>query len=291
MFLNPIAITIDNNYIQHACVMLKSLEANVKQPVDVHCVFEDLNDKNIVLLKKVFNNSHVKLHFVRFDTSVLPQLPIKANDHVTSATFFRIWLPHLFKDLKQILFMDTDIVINGDISEMLNLDITDYPVAAIPDLGMSDAKKQGLGITGDKLYINAGILLINLQYFREHHLTETIAQFITEHPGLCEFWDQDAINATIKGNFYRLDYKYNVQSGFYERPAEEPALKAAIEHPVIVHYTGGGVCKPWFYKNTHPERQLYYKYLKLTPFRFYYPPDLPRSWRILRKLRFMLFQV
>ncbi|QHS56258.1 glycosyltransferase family 8 protein [Mucilaginibacter sp. 14171R-50] len=289
MFLNAIAITIDNNYIQHACVMLRSLDVNVQSQVDVYCIFDDLSQQNIHRMRREFNSSRVNLHFIPFDKSVLPALPIKANDHVTSATFFRIWLPHLLPNLDQVLFMDTDIIINGDISEILNLDTGSYPLAAVPDLGMSAEKKRGLGIADGQMYMNCGVLLLNLKYFRANDLTTQIANFIATYPALCEFWDQDAINATIKGNFYQLDYKYNVQSGFYEKPAQDVALRNAIQNPVVVHYTGGGSCKPWYYQNKHPERDLYYKYLKLTSFRFYYPPDLPRSWRLFRKLRFMLF--
>jgi lipopolysaccharide biosynthesis glycosyltransferase len=214
MFLNPIAITIDNNYIQHACVMLKSLAANVESPVDVYCIFDNLSQQNIHLMEKAFGNTSVRLHFLPFNSDVLPQLPIKSTDHVTSAAFFRIWLPYLLPGYKQVLFMDTDLIINADIGEILNLDISGYPVAAVPELGTSDAKKQSLGIDVSKPYLNSGVLLVNLSYFRENRLTEKISDFITKYPGLCEFWDQDAINAVIKGDFYRLGYKYNVQSNF-----------------------------------------------------------------------------
>jgi lipopolysaccharide biosynthesis glycosyltransferase len=288
-FKNAIAITIDNNYVQHACVMLKSIAVNINSSVEVYCVYTDLSHQNIQLMSTTFKGSWVRLQFVAFDSSVLPTLPIKATDHVTSATFFRIWLPHLFKKAKQILFMDTDVIVNGDISELLNTSVNHHPLAAVPEIGITDNKKQTLGMAANATYFNCGILLLNLEYFRQNQLTERIAQFIITHPELCELWDQDAINATLNGNFYTLDYKYNVQSGFYEDRKNDASVLKAIENPLIIHYTGGGYCKPWFYNNTHPLRHLYYKYLKLTSFRNYFPPDLPRSWRIFRKLKFRLF--
>jgi lipopolysaccharide biosynthesis glycosyltransferase len=287
-FKNAIAITIDDNYLQHACVMLASLNANIKGGAHLYCIYSDLSKDSRKRIANELKNTRLLINFVEFNTTVLPHLPIKPDDHVSQSAFLRIWLPDLFKDLDQILFLDTDIVINGDITELLNQDVSGYPLAAVPDTGMSAQKKAGLGLSPDTLYFNSGVMVVNLAYFRQHHLTAEISRFITEHPDLCEFWDQDAFNAVIRGNFHVLDYRYNVQSGFYENHKNEPLVLKALEDPLIVHYTGGGYCKPWFYNNKHPLKQLYYKYLKLTSFKRFYPPDLPRSWRIFRKLRFRL---
>lgn len=287
-YKNSIAITIDNNYVQHACVMLMSLSANVKEIVNVYCIYSDLNVTNRKRIETELRNTRVTITFVEFNTSVLPTLPIKPNDHVSAATFLRIWLPELFPNLDQLLFMDTDLVVNGDISELLDLTVIDQPLAAVPDTGMTALKKETLGLQANTPYFNAGMMLINLAYFRKHHLTEEISLFIEQHPELCEFWDQDALNAVIKGNFELLDYKYNVQSGFYEINNNDALALKAIENPIVIHYSGGGNGKPWFYNNRHPQQDVYYKYLKLTSFRYYYPPDLPRKWRMFRKIKFRL---
>jgi len=287
-FKNAIAITIDNNYVQHACVMLSSLNAHIKDDANIYCIYSDLNETNRKRIASEVENTKLNIRFIEFNTAVLPNLPIKPNDHVSASAFLRIWLPNLFKDLDQILFMDPDIVINGDITPLLNLTIKDYPLAAVPDIGMSAQKKTRLGIPPGAPYFNSGIMVLNLAYFREHRLTEKISQFIAEHPDLCEFWDQDAINAVVKGNFHILDYRYNVQTGFYEIGKDDTLVQKALADPLIIHYTGGGYCKPWFYHNLHPLKNLYYKYLKLTSFKGYYPPDIPRSWFVFRKLKFML---
>lgn len=285
-----IAITIDNNYLQHACVMLQSLKANITSDVNVYCIYDHLDANNKAIIENHFKGSRLKLKFLEFDKKVLPDLPIKDNDHVTSAAFFRIWLPSILDEVDQILFLDSDIIINGDISPLFRLTIADYALAAVPDLGMSNEKKLGLGIAPDQFYFNSGVMLLNLKYFRQHNLTTQITRFIQSKPELCEFWDQDAFNAVLKGAFYKLDYKYNVQSVFFERLSNNPGLRDALEKPVVIHYTGGGDCKPWRYHNTHPLNRLYYKYLLRTPFRFYYPPEMPRSWHIFRRLKLMFLK-
>jgi len=288
-YKNPIAITIDNNYVQHACVMLLSLNANVTERVNVYCIYSDLSDASKNRITKELKNTRVTISFVEFNTTALPQLPVKPNDHVSPTAYLRIWLPLLFAELEQILFLDTDIVVNADISYLLNLVVKDKPLAAIPDTGMSAQKKGGLGMPPDAPYFNSGVMVINLDYFRKHQLTEEISQFIEQNPGLCEFWDQDALNAVIKGNFELIDYRYNAQSVFFDDIKHNEVIIKAAKDPAIIHFTGGGYCKPWFYHNQHPLKHLYYHYLKQTSFKGYLPPDLPRSWRIFRKIKFRLF--
>ena len=285
---NHIAITIDDKYLQHACVMLKSLQANAPAAVTVYCIFDQLSLKSRELLSSLFTNSSITIQLIEFYNRVLPQLPIKQNDHVSSAAFFRIWLPQILPGLKQVLFLDTDMIINGDISYLFKVQLDAHAVAAVEDLAMPAEKKTALSMKSSAAYFNSGVMVMNLEYFRNHQLTEKVAGFISEFPQLCEFWDQDAFNAVINGDFYKLPLKYNVQTGFYSL-TNNPLVEEALNHPVIIHYTGGGNCKPWYYQNQHPYKNLYYKFLKQTPFRFYYPPDLPRSWFIFRKLKFMLF--
>jgi len=252
---NSIAITIDDNYLQHACVMLRSLEANTPVKVTIYCIFNKLSVKSRSLLSGIFTGSKIEIVFIEFDNQVLPQLPIKQNDHVSSAAFFRIWLPEILKDIKQVLFLDTDIVITGDISNLFNLPLNNYAIAAIEDLGMGPEKKTALGIKSDASYFNSGVMVMNLEHFRNHQLTKKVAEFISEYPQLCEFCDQDAFNAVINGEFYHLPLKYNVQTCFYSLTGN-PDVTEALNHPLIVHYTGGGNCKPWYYHNTHPHKNF-----------------------------------
>lgn len=284
---NHIAITFDDKYMQHACVMLQSLNAHLSVKVTVHCIFNNLDSKNQKLLTRHFAKSNIELNFVAFDNSVLPDLPIKQNDHVSPAAFFRIWLPHLLPHINKVLFLDSDIIITGNIMPLLDLNINDYAIAAVCD-SMTNEKKAGLGIRNDSHYFNSGVMVMNLDYFRKHQLTQKLSEFITQYPHLCEFWDQDAFNAIMAGNFYRLDYKYNVQSFIFQ--TDDESHPGIIEQAAVIHFTGAGMNKPWFFHNKHPYKRLYYHYLVKTPFASYLPPDIPRSWRIFRVIRFILYK-
>lgn len=280
-----IAITIDDNYVQHACVMLESLRSTNHGSINVHCIYEKLSPNNIELLKKHLYLSNLNLNFIEFKHTFHSILPLKEGDHLTLATYLRIWLPSILSDIDQVLFLDTDMVINDDISYLLNLDVKDFPIAAVEAIGTSNEKKLTLGIPANKKYFNAGVLKINLKYFRINHLSEKLLKFISINRDICEFHDQDALNAVIKGDFYNLDCTYNMQSAFFEQDhyRKEKLLEQAFKRPAIIHFTGAGICKPWMYRNTHPFKDTYYKYLKTTPFLNYISPDQPGKLKMMRR--------
>ena len=280
--MTNIAITIDDNYAQHACVMLESLKSNHKDPVTIYCIYDRLSDINLTILKDHFSKTSISLIFKQFDSSVISDMPIKAGSHVSIATYFRILLPEILEDLDEVVFLDSDIVITDDLSGLLNADISGYPVAAAEDLSLTDALKAQYNISKGFAYFNAGILKMNLKYFRDNNLTKKILNFINEFPEKCVFWDQDALNNVIRGHFSPLALRFNILPPYFESTSNTDLL-SAIKDPAIVHFSGGGNCKPWFYYNNHPYKKFYYLHLKNTPFADYREPDRPDLPTIIKE--------
>jgi len=280
-----VAITIDINYLQHACVMLQSLRYHNPQKINVYCIHYNLDSGSQQLLQNAFVTSNLHLTFISFGEVPTSTLPIKKNDHVTAAAFFRIWLPILLKELDEVLFLDSDMIINGNISYLFDLNIKGYPLAAVVDPAMLKDMKLRLGILETIDYFNSGVLKMNLKYFRENKLTEKLMEFIREHPDKCEFWDQDAFNAVLKGNFYRLGYEYNMQSSLFNNTLlRHESFTYVLGKPIIIHFTGAGDCKPWFYRNHHPLKKLYYFHLRSTPFKNYISPDTPNFLKWIKSI-------
>jgi lipopolysaccharide biosynthesis glycosyltransferase len=277
--VNDIAITIDNNYIQHASVMLASLMKHNNRSMRVHCIFFELSEENISRLKKQFSGTTILLEFIPFKLSDTNNLPVKFGDHVTVTAYIRLWLPKILPYLDRVLFLDCDMVIDGNISLLLDLDIYPYGLAAVKTPTISTEKKTALGIPAERDYFNSGVLIMDLKYFRHHNLSSELVDFITRYPEKCEYWDQDALNAIFKGNFFQLDYAYNMTSILFDdRLLTHPSFTTQLSKPIIVHFTGGGaLCKPWFFANNHPLKNLYYESLQNTPFKNYVPPDQPNQ--------------
>ena len=287
METRDIAITIDEKFVQHACVMLESLREFNKQMINLHILYNDTRHERLDILKKHFSGSSIQLFFYKVDVSEFSYLPIRITDHVTISTYFRLLLPEILKDIDSVLFLDCDILINGDLTEVLAMELDTHAIAAVKDVvvDLIHHKKQDLGIPDDKIYFNAGILKMDLKKFRQREISKLILDKIKENPGKYDFWDQDALNEFFKGEFLKLGYKYNVQSElfFSEQLKNDPDIADAVKKPVIVHFCGNGVSKPWFYHNFHPSKHLYYQYLSRTPFYRYKAPDTPPYFQ--RKFR------
>ena len=98
-------------------------------------------------------------------------------------------------------------------------------------------------------YINAGVLLINLDAWRKNDLFTKLVEFTLQNAKKIAIGDQDVINQVCFGKIKQLDYKWNVQDSFYRTEPERAAnpnceqiIKAA-ENPAIIHYTQAK--KPW----------------------------------------------
>ena len=102
---------------------------------------------------------------------------------------------------------------------------------------------------------------MNLSYWREHQLKDQLLQFIAHHYEKLDFWDQDALNAVLGNQTYIVDKKWNCITHYYNNNEE-------ILEEAIIHFTGSGPSKPWSRYGTHPRRQLYFKYLMQTPWRY-----------------------
>lgn len=110
----------------------------------------------------------------------------------------------IFPDLDRILSIDMDTIVNENVSELWDLDLTNYYLAAVEELEVT--KREGS-------YINMGVAMLNLKKIRDEHKDDELIF------NLNTFWyrwnEQDAINQMFRGNILILPNDYNAcwQSG------------------------------------------------------------------------------
>ena len=114
-------------------------------------------------------------------------------------------------------------------------------------------------------YFNAGVLLIDLDWWRANNVGQRCIDYYRAHPERIRFNDQDLLNSIFHGQVCWAPLRYNAQEGFYrQRYAHYSQHKAELHHPVVVHYTNR---KPWDWDSLHPMRQLFFHYQQYTPWR------------------------
>lgn len=279
-----IAMNIDSYYITQCCVVLTSIfENNRDESIHVHIINHGLPEterRDIIDIVEKRYGQVLSFHVI--DTGKTRNLPF--SNHITIATYYRLFVAELLPEtIYKLLYLDCDIVVDGSIHDLWNTDITGYAVGCVED--MWSGKKNNyerLGYDEVYSYFNAGVMLINLDYWRRNDVGRRSLEYAYEKENNIVMFDQDILNALLHDNKLLLPFRWNVQDGFLRRhrkirPEVLPALEEELRHPVIIHYTGSK--KPWDYKSQNPYRDRYFYYLDMTRWKGA-RPIVPLSYRL-----------
>ncbi len=269
-----IACNIDTSYVKYCIVMLTSLfENNREVRFHIHVIAGELSeDARKQLCDWVEKRYLQRLTIYEAGKDLLQGCMIYGHSHISLATYYRIFLETILpQDLQKVIYLDCDLVVNGSIQDFWDTDVSDYAVGCVEDMwsGKSDNYTR-LHYDASFSYFNAGVLLVNLNYWREIGFQQKAVKYISRHVNELVFNDQDVLNALLHDCKLFLPFRYNVQDGFLRRkrrirPEVIATLDQELLHPVIIHYTGGK--KPWQYKSQNPYKNLYFHYLDLTPWK------------------------
>jgi lipopolysaccharide biosynthesis glycosyltransferase len=97
--------------------------------------------------------------------------------------------------------------------------------------------RRALGLSLDTPYFNAGLMTIDRAAWRAAKLTERVVKSLRDEPERYPFMEQDALNATLKGNFAPLSPRYNFMGDFFLLD-----LERRLE-PIVLHFVNAP--KPW----------------------------------------------
>lgn len=276
-----IFICTDCNYVMPSSVMMKSLSIN---NIDNEITFHVLVDKNVNPIHEDEMEAVIQYnpkHHVRFYemNSVLNSFPQvgKVKKYLSRAAYFRLFVTDVIPDsVHKILYLDGDIIVRKSLTQLFNIDISNYAAGVIPDMAESKQDYKRLGYDKEYGYFNSGVLLINVDYWREHRLKDAYLDIIENHPEKILLHDQDVLNIVLYKQKYILPLTYNMQNGFFWKPeytelgdkflVYKKDLINAISDPVIVHYTDQK--KPWHYEDCNPYGYEFMKYKKQTAWRY-----------------------
>jgi lipopolysaccharide biosynthesis glycosyltransferase len=275
---NLIAFTIDENYLEPFMVAIQSFIAHhdVNQ-YEIALVHSNISKKNIQKIKTYMQSYNIYFKEVYIEDEFKT---IKVGYHFNSVIFYRLLLPKIFREYKKILYIDSDILFLKNIDELFKIDLNENILAAIPKHEHFLIPTYLQHKTKD--YFASGLLLINTQKFIDNKIYEKCLKFLKNEK--YEMPDQDALNATVN-QWIQLDLEYGVETAFLEKNDNE--LSQRIQNPRIIQFSGSS--KPWHFRNNHPYKNLYWKYLKMTPFKRYIPEDLTVfnvfKWMIPKKIK------
>ena len=252
----------DANYLPYVGVAACSLLLNNPglKPV-LHLItdqpFDAQNAQRFAQLEVAFDVSFHVYVITERDRADLPEHHSKG--HLTVATYLRLLIPRTLPEtVNRVLYLDADMIIDGDVAPLLATNLDGFALAACAD-------PVGQKLLGNPHYFNSGTMLINLRYWREYEIAKQALDLASRKR--LPLFDQDALNAVIpRQAVLALGMEYNYMI-FHRLKAEFiPLLEAAlrdISAPKILHYTGAS--KPWQAWYLAPERKKYLDYLRRSP--------------------------
>ncbi len=255
-----ICFTCDDNYGEYAAVTIASILSNAdhNDQLTFYIISHNLSKDKQEKIDHLKNIKDFKIQYIFPNENLFKEYKdIKTIEYLPLASFYRLKIYDLVKDVDKIIYLDCDTTVTKSLSELYNTDISKYYCGGILDL---DYKKYGqqLHLKKEKTYINSGVLLLNLKKWREEKAEEKIIEFAKNHAEQIHLGDQDLINKCFEDKILILDNKWNVQVINYFTKSSYSINKN------IIHFMGSS--KPWKFGSFMSDKKLYFKYLSLTEF-------------------------
>ena len=259
-----ISLNIDSAYVRFCCVTLASIfESNHGSCFCIHILCNQLSSDETATIRSLVARYGSKVFFYTPDKSLLEGFQVrKFSKRISLATYYRCILSAVLPEtIKRVIYLDCDLLVLGSLVPLWETDLQGIGIAGVRDIAADDERRyQILEYPSSHSYFNAGVLLINLEYWRQHHIAEASINLYREHPERILFNDQDILNILFHDNKIELDRKFNMQDGFYRRKCKIVSLEE-LQSPIILHFTNR---KPWEYDNQHPLRHLFFKFQDIT---------------------------
>ena len=252
----PVFLTINSAYAPYAAAAIHSLTQHVNPDryYKVIILHDGLNLVNRWRLRSLVTRN-VALQFKKMTRSLYLKAVVAyctrrkkgAGDFFSSAVYYyRAFIPLLFPIYKKAVYIDSDVILRGDIGELFDIELGDNVVAAAIDPKVTAITEfrnyvdRALEIPHGE-YVNSGVQVMDLRKMRKMHYLSTMIDMMRKYDADLLAPDQDYLNVILRGKILPLDPVWNA----------EP-VKDLPRNIKLVHFNLFN--KPWHYKGVPCER-------------------------------------
>lgn len=249
----------DGSYSVYVGTVMLSLLQHTKSLICFHILHDEgLSVGNKHKLRKIAEDYGAIVDFQCIDIERL-NIDNYWLKRYSIGSMYRCYLPDVLYYLPKVIYLDADLLVLKDIRELWDMDVEDYCLAGVHDVGF----ERGItlpsivtkGVVKQSEYINSGMLVMNLDKIRSKgNLLKQSISFIENTPDTF-LPDQDALNAIYAGEILQLDNCWNT----YTKYAREEG-KSVKE--VIYHFMGE---RDINYSNPTDFDKLYLDIMQQTP--------------------------
>jgi len=270
--------TCDNNYIWIMGISMISLYENNKntKELNVYLLGDNITDENKKILKDIASKYDRECFIIDTPKFNIPE--VLCSKRWPISAFTRLFSGQLLpKNLDKILYLDCDTIINDDISDIWDINVKENIFFGVKDC-ISKAYKKNIGLNEDSVYVNAGVLLINLDELRKVDITKAIEEYLCKYVNYINYADQDILNGIFGKSMGVLNPEYNVMTilaeyeyrhilnlRFPTNYYSKEEVHLALQNPKIIHYTTCMLSvRPWFSNSNHPYMNVFRKYMDMS---------------------------
>ena len=255
----PIFYACDDNFVKYTIVSLYSMiqNASVEYRYKVYVLHTEISEETQRKVQAL-KNDNFSIEFVDMTDylkSISDKLPLR--DYYSKTTYYRLFIAEMYPEYNKAIYIDSDTIVQGNISEFYNTDIKDAYVGACHEQVMLQVDEFGTyveKVVGVSRYnfFNAGILLINCDQFRLKFVLDKFLDYL-HYYNFVVTQDEDYLNLICKDHVYWIDQRWNTEV-FCE-------ISYPIEQANMLHYIM--TSKPWHYEDCK-HADIFWRYAKET---------------------------
>lgn len=279
----PIVFSADKNYYLYLGVAIQSIIENKKAGTkyDIIILETDLNNFQKEKLEKLSQND-VSVRVVDI-TDVVEKYKIHrfmTINHIKEAAYSRLLVGEILENYHKAIYLDCDLVVLTDLSEIYNIDLSNKCAAVVKDYLVADIFTRGrefvkymkdvLKVDDASMYFNSGVLVFNLDLMRERKMQNKLLSVAEINNKW--FHDQNVLNSVFYNDVVYMDGSYNVNYHLiFDAVKHLPVFPRSdwekylleLKNPKILHFTSG--YKPWKQPDL-PNADYFWYYARRCPF-------------------------
>ena len=274
------AFICDDQYVIPTATALTSLIRNKDWDTicDIYIVTANLSTESIEKFK-LLESPTVHIKIIKADMSHLAGLHHYSERSycvASTAALLKFELPRLLPEVNKLLYLDGDIIVRQDLSELFAEPVHHHYAGVVLDSGRAYSKNKRL--QKFKYYFNSGVLLMNLDAMRKNGIPDQLIE-AKRNSQDSSLMDQNIFNQVLAGKIRRFDIKYNFLYINLLRARAKKCysmedlnrlfgssyrdLEEINREAVIVHFASKD--KPWKYHDVALADE-WYSYFKASPF-------------------------
>jgi len=109
----PVFLISDENYAKYTAVTIKSVLSGTKEKIDFYLLDGGISSESKKIISEIVDTAGSSIEFIPMELSLFKNFPDVA--HFSLNMYFRYLIPELKPNLNKALYIDTDMIIGGDI--------------------------------------------------------------------------------------------------------------------------------------------------------------------------------